>query len=47
MNADPARRQVAADPQTKPTDFGCGCYTTSKSIVAVYYYYLAVKLMLI
>ena len=43
--------RVAANPQTKPTDLGCesadNWLLPSTSTIAIYYYYLARKLMLI
>jgi len=43
--------QAAADPQTKPPDFGCesACFRqlSSTATIAIYYYYSAQKLILI
>jgi len=43
-------RQVAANPQTKPTDLGCEFadrLLSSADTIAIYYYYSARKLILI
>jgi len=43
-------RQVAASPQTKPTDLGCESadrLLPSADTIAIYYYYSARKLILI
>jgi len=43
-------RRVAANPQTKPTDLGCESadrLLSSADTIAIYYYYLARKLILI
>ena len=48
MNAE--QRQAAADPQTKPHDLGCesACrLPSSTNTIAIYYYYSALKLILI
>ena len=48
MNVE--QRQAAVDPQTKPRDLGCesACrQLSSTTIIAIYYYYSAWKLILI